>query len=120
MSFTGFGGSRLAPRTRRGSRTTSQEGYWLHVSRMETKCQPAGGESRVYRRYRENDSVSRRLRKERRKLHLYLGSGVLIEGGGLVYVSSQASRNRVEQRQGARCYSSEPGGLDIRLSSAAI
>ena len=36
---------------------------------------------------------------------------------GLVYMSPQASRNRLEQRKGPRCYL-EPGSLDVWMSSA--
>ena len=44
---------------------------------------------------------------KRKGSHLCLGSGVY---GGLVYASSQASRNQLEQRWGPRCYFLEPRG----------
>ena len=42
---------------------------------------------------------------------------VFIKDCGLVYVSSQASRNQLEQRQGPRCHSLEAGGLGVEISS---
>lgn len=44
--------------------------------------------------------------------------GGFIEDGGQVHISSQASRNRLEQRQEPRCYSLEPGGLGVEMSSS--
>ena len=57
----------------------------------------AGSESKVYRRYREiagTDRASGRHGKIGREFHLCSVSGVFIEDCGLVYVSSQASRNK--------------------------
>ena len=72
----------------------------LSVHRIEIKCKPAGGESGVYRRCREN---ARRVPGEIQKgkemeARLCSGSGDFIEDHGLVYVASQASRNQLEQR----------------------
>ena len=62
--------------------------------------------------------MSRSLRKERRESCLCLGSGVLTEDLGLAYVSPQASRNCLVQRRGHRCYSLEPEGLGIEMTSS--
>ena len=60
---------------------------------MEIKCKLARGESRVYRRYRENTGTDRVSGKP-----IFVWSlGVFIEEGGLMYVSPQASRNWLEQ-----------------------
>lgn len=45
----------------------------------------------------DTDGVSGKLGKERES-HLCAGSGVFTEDGGLVYLSSQGSRNWSEQR----------------------
>lgn len=47
--------------------------------------------------------------KRSMSLVLVWGLGIFIEDNGVVYVSSQATRNRLEQRRGPKCYCLEPG-----------
>ena len=42
-----------------------------------------------------------------------------MEDGGLVYVSSQVSRNLLEHRRGPRCHFLELGGLGIEMSNVS-
>lgn len=116
----GPGAGRRAPGTQRGPRRTGQEAPWRCIG-WKSKPKSAGGESRVYQRYRDNtDGVSGRFRNERRESHLCSGpwpseweSLFGAEDGGLVYTSSQAPRNWWEQRWRPRCYSLESGGLGV-------
>ena len=81
----------------------------LAEHRMEIKCEPAEGEDRVH--CTERGQVwSGTLRKERTESCLSVsGLGGFTEDGGLVCLSSQASRNWLGQRREPRCYSTELG-----------
>lgn len=90
--------------------------------RMEIKGEPARGESSLLMIERETadtdgPGTSGRPRKEKSvSLTFVPGLGVSTEVGGLVYLSSQASRNRLDQRRGPRCYSMERGNLGMERS----
>ena len=63
--------------------------------------------------------VSGRLKREKdHESHLCFGSKVFIEGGDLLVVSSQTTRNLLEQKQGFRYYSLEPGSLGTKMPSS--
>lgn len=82
----------------------------LALGRLETKCKPEGVRAELIEDIERADTfgTSERLGKE--KEHLGLGLGVFIEDCDLLYISLQASRSRIEQRQGPRCYFLDPEG----------
>lgn len=70
------------------------------MHRTEIKCKPAG----FYRQRTDTDGEPGRLEKEKERVLSLLGVWGFTVGCGLVYMlSSQASRNQLEQGQGARC-----------------
>ena len=63
--------------------------------------------------------VSQRLKREKdHESHLCSQSEVFIEGGDLLVVYSQTTRNLLEQKQGSRYYSLEPGSLGTKMPSS--
>lgn len=66
------------------------------------------------------DRVSGASERKGESLIFAWSLGVLIEDCGLVYMSSQGSRNQLEQRWGLRCYSLEPRVLASRCLALVV
>ena len=98
--------SKLGPRTwgvEEGvGRRTSQDGPWLHAgwksNMSQQKVKVEFIEEREREREREDRSVWKTGKEKEQESHLCSESGVFTEDSGLMYVSSQTSRNQLEQR----------------------
>lgn len=87
-----------------------QPRVFLATCRIEIKHKAADGESRVYWRWRDSPGTECVGDSERKggRLSILLGVRVFTEDCSLVYASSQASRNHLEQSQEPRYYFLEP------------
>lgn len=105
-------------RTPREFHRTSQEGLWLFEEWKSNASQQGMRAEFIEDREQTQMECPGDSKREGGSLVFVQDLGVFVEDGGLVYVSPEASRNQLEQKQGPRCYSFDPGVLGSETSSA--